>query len=322
MTRPAALPERDLAHLHDLLALCPPLAKHAFTALLTSQRSGGSGGLDSLCRGQRPARAARIRPQPAPRPRHRRRWPEHALQQRPDRERQHQDQAVDAADARTRRLRPAPQADSAQLTVATTSSVPEPRSDSLRGRLRWSGCGAEAKSSCDVREQLAVLVGARTQGHDADRARRRRGWWSGRAASCASVQGLIAASTVSGSRLCKDAADDSNRADPEQIEQDPAGVVGIPGDRGERRWPGPVAGGAVVGAGAPSRARCVVRRDQPWPSRRRRGCGILLLRNGYRERRTGGSGWRWMCRRGCGQTPTPARGGRSVTPTAVARTST
>jgi hypothetical protein len=40
--------------------------------------------------------------------------------------RQHQDQAVEAADVWTGRLRRAPQTDSAQLTTGTTSSVPEP----------------------------------------------------------------------------------------------------------------------------------------------------------------------------------------------------
>jgi transposase len=67
MSKPAELPEHDRSHLDELLAGCPPLtvlAEHvrAFAELLTTRCGTDLEDWMNRGRGQRPARAARLRP--------------------------------------------------------------------------------------------------------------------------------------------------------------------------------------------------------------------------------------------------------------------
>jgi hypothetical protein len=111
MTRPVDLAEPERGQLDDLLALCPHLTvltEHVrtFAGLLTARRGAD---LEAWMTASRPLIFPRCRPSSAAYAqghtrRHRR--AEHALQQRPDRRRQHQGQTPQATDVRAGRLPP------------------------------------------------------------------------------------------------------------------------------------------------------------------------------------------------------------------------
>jgi hypothetical protein len=133
MSRPEDLPGDRRRHLDDLIARCPHLTTLAdrvreFAGLLTGRRGHHLDAWMTTVDADELTRTARLRPRSAHGPARRRGRIDPALQQRPDRGRQHQGKIPETADVRPSRIPGPPPANPARIErlVATTVSVPEP----------------------------------------------------------------------------------------------------------------------------------------------------------------------------------------------------